>query len=458
MSKILILGRGPLPFESARYNNALGLRTWQLVKPLIKDGHEISLLIVESKIKKEQFSKYNDGDNGKIKLHTKPDSNFNLEELQRFHDGFKPDCIVAITHLPAFYASKIKTEVPIWVDLTGHWLTEGQALTKIKGNKIIDSYIKMEYTILIRADKVSCISESSEYSTIGELGLVGRLNRETLGYKFTTKIMPSYEERENKINRGVLRRKLVKRSDFVILWMGGYNVWTDVRTLFHGIEEAIKKNKNIKFVSIGGKIYNHDKETYPEFLNLIKKSKFKKHFILLGWVNTEDVNNYIKEADVGIVIEKDIYEGKLGTKLRIISWFYNGLPVICNEVTELSEIIKREKIGFVLPPEDIQSLKDLILYVSKLKKSELSKVAKKARAYCLRNFSFDTTTKELREWAKNPRRAPGYKNLKYVKDLGYSNINQIIENKIRNTNSTITPKIFTLINKLKRSFRLIKYG
>ena len=44
MSRILIFGMSPLPFENEKKAYGTGIRTWQFVLPLLEKGHEICLI------------------------------------------------------------------------------------------------------------------------------------------------------------------------------------------------------------------------------------------------------------------------------------------------------------------------------------------------------------------------------------------------------------------------------
>ena len=44
MTRILILGAAPLPFESLARQYAANLRTWHFTKPLLDDGHDVRLI------------------------------------------------------------------------------------------------------------------------------------------------------------------------------------------------------------------------------------------------------------------------------------------------------------------------------------------------------------------------------------------------------------------------------
>jgi glycosyltransferase involved in cell wall biosynthesis len=189
------------------------------------------------------------------------------------------------------------------------------------------------------------------------------------------------------------------------LWSGGYNTWTDVDTLFKGLTIAMKKNPKIKFVSTGGEIPEQDIKTYPGFISMIENSDFKNNFVMNGWVPGEDVPNYYFEADLGINIDKNIYEVKLGSKNRILDWMRAGLAVISSDVCELTETIKEEKIGYTFRPGDAEDLASKLLYLSGNRK-ELNLTAKRGKEYGRKYFNFDTTTKRLQEWVDNLSFAP----------------------------------------------------
>ncbi len=49
MSKILLLGVGPLPIENEQYNYALGMRTWQFYQALAKQN-KVKLIILDQNL------------------------------------------------------------------------------------------------------------------------------------------------------------------------------------------------------------------------------------------------------------------------------------------------------------------------------------------------------------------------------------------------------------------------
>jgi glycosyltransferase involved in cell wall biosynthesis len=368
--------------------------------------------------------------------------------LYGIYEEFKPDCIVGCSFYPSHAAAKLinyikelklsrdkepgagADTVPFWADLFGHVMAEAQARAITdKSDDCLYHYWNSEYGIISSADIFSVVSERQKYALIGELGAIGRLTMHTGDYEFARCIpcgMPAepFDHKKNVLS------DIKYENDFIILWTGGYNTWTDTDTLFKGLEKAMRVNKNIKFVSTGGEIPEQDMLTYPCFLEMIENSDLKNNFIMMGWIKGEDVPNYYFEADAGINIDKDIYEVRLGSKNRILDWFRAGLPVLSSNVCELTEIIEREGIGYTFKAGDSDDLASKLLYISG-KKNELKDTAEKAKKYALENFSFEKTTEVLRQWVMDPEIAPDTgkeKALVFRKDEAVKKLQFIVSN------------------------------
>lgn len=380
----------------------------------------------------------------------KKDDFENVELISEIFARFKPDCIVGCTFYPSNIASRLinylKSKnkdntydietgdpegrgevnsknrsrgngnndsvqninvVPFWADLFGHVMAEAQARAYIDDDdECLFHYWNSEYNIISNADVFSCVSSRQQYALIGELGATGRLNKYTSGYDFTNIIPCGLPLAEYKHTKNVFRGgDIINKGDFVVLWTGGYNTWTDVDTLFKGMILAMEKNSKIKFVSTGGEIPEQDMKTYPRFLSMINSSPYKDRFVMEGWVAGEDVPNYYLEADVGINIDKDIYEVRLGSKNRILDWFRAGLCVLSSNVCELTDIIEKEKIGYTFKPYDSNDLSAKLIYLAN-HPDEVKKTAIAGKKYGLLNFNFNKTTEKLQKWVESPAFSP----------------------------------------------------
>jgi len=419
MSKVLILGMAPLPFEKERKVYGTGIRTWQFAKSLLEDKHEVCIVVYKipstyennNKVKvaypidlnkcKQEFEKYS--------FYLIPLEKKEFEDeliLNNIHDIFVPDCIVGATFYPSFVATKIKSGTPFWADLFGHVMAEAQArATSIDDDEVLFHYLNQEMRIVNNADIFSCVSKRQESATIGELGISGRLNRYTSKYNFTRFVPCAAPDNDFSPAKRILRAIDVEEDDFVILYSGGYNTWVDIDTLFNALILVMSKNTKIKFVSTGGEIKGIDEKTYPRFLKMIENSRFKDRFIMKGWIPTQDVRNYYFEANLGINVDKKIYEVFFGSKNRILEWMRAGLLVLSSKVCELSHLLEEEGLGFTYSAEDANSLKNKIIEI--ISNPNLAKkVAEKAKKYVIENLTYYKTTEPLRKWVRNPKISP----------------------------------------------------
>jgi glycosyltransferase involved in cell wall biosynthesis len=431
--KILVFGVSPLPFERKVKLYGANIRTWNIIKPLLDDGHEVVLVGLRlddryeqgktafraQELKRDNFTYYS------LRKDLFDDLNF----LQKIHDRFNPGCVLGLNNVPCLSASLINTDKPIWADLNGSLLAEAQAKAYVYDN---DTYLTdlmaYERIILKRADIFSVCSLPQKFALIGELGLLGRLNKYTFGYELIRVIPNSIDKIPYSHKEKRLRGIEVQDDDFVVLYSGSYNTWTDTQTLFSALEASMAKNPKIKFVSLGGAVPGHDEKTYFDFLRKVEKSRFSSRFILKGWVEAQELPDYYLESDIGINVDSSNYETLLGARNRILDMFKAGLAVVCSLGTEISHLIKEQELGFTYPLEDSLELSRLILFCSQNKQLTRSR-GSQAKNYVFTNLTSDKTAYPLREWVKCPEAAKDrgkiaslpqdYSRAKFRRYLGY---------------------------------------
>ncbi|MGA2775333.1 MAG: glycosyltransferase [Candidatus Omnitrophota bacterium] len=411
MSKVLLLGICPLPIEQEEIMSALGIRTWQFTKSLLGDGHEICLVCSQ---RPGSYGK-NGVRNSEIRKLEKrlifhslsQEQILDLAYLQKIYDELQPDCIVSAgSSLLGYAVVQIKSNVPIWIDQCGELTAEAQMKAFIeKDNKHLCGFLKIDKQVLEKGDVFSSISPAQRYALIGKLGMSGRLNKDTVGYEFAY-VIPSGVDYVDDIEKSTAAKRIiprgsVKEDDFVVLWSGSYNTWTNVDVLFSALEKAMANNEKIKFVSTGGNVPLHNEITYSYFLKLIGQSRFKEKFIMLGWIPTRDMVNLYLESNLGINIDRPCYEAELGCRTRVLGWMGAGLPVLTTKFCELTKILEKNKLGFIFPAEDAEALSNSILGLS-FQKGLLKEYAQRAKNFVRQEFSYENTTRPLRAWVNNP--------------------------------------------------------
>jgi radical SAM protein with 4Fe4S-binding SPASM domain len=407
MSKVIVFGVSPLPIENEKRISGPGIRTWQFVKPLLDDQHQVCLISL-----RDQGAYFEDKPQHGLKIknfeyHSLCEDKFkDMGFIQNLADQFNPDCVISISSFcTSEVAAALNIPKPIWFD-RGDLMAEAQLKSyNSQDDSIPGEFYKLEESVLSRADVLSTVSFPQKCAVIGRLGGAGRLNRLTLGYEFVYVIPCGIDDEMRQGKAEMLRGKLVDKNDFVVLWSGGYNNWVDVDTLFKGLETAISLNSRIKFVSTGGPIDGQDDFTYKYFLSLIQKSKYEKHFIMLGWLSHDSLPGIYLESDLGLNIDKNCYETLLGSRHRLLDWMKTGLPFLTTTPSEFTQVLYNKKLCFACNSGDAASLSAAVLKLSR-NRTILKDYSRRIKGFVSANYLYGNTTQALREWVKKPGFAP----------------------------------------------------
>ncbi len=410
MARVFVLGTYLPRFQpSAKVTVASDIRTEQIVSALVGAGHEVRLCSA-THYGRTRGRRYLRLRNAQAPQYYEMNYFLSdqLDDLKRLAGDFKPDCVLGVSQWPSLIAASLGLDLPLWCDLWGGAMSEAQAKAYVyKDNSFINHFWGMERPVLLRADVFSTCSTFQEHFLVGELAVMGRLNRQSFGYKFAHTIPPGISEEHLETPRGrALRGKVVEPDDFVILWTGGYNTWTDIKTLFAGLERVFRVHKKAKFVSFGGCIQGHDDVTYARFCRLVEKSKFRKNYVLLGWRSRMDVLRAYRESDIGINIDRYHYELVFGTRTRLVSMIAYGLPVITTTGCELSYIIKENGLGLTFEIGCPGDLANALLNYARGLPASRERYSKLALEHFREHYTFQKTCEPLLKWVERPRRSP----------------------------------------------------
>lgn len=408
--RVVIVGNSPLPVENTERTFAPGIRTWHFATAAKDAGFEV--LIIGNRIPKS----YPDDSDSFLEL-SFDDIAYCSADPILFEDKtwlskkisqFKPTCVVSVNTHPSSIVADLDLDIPFWADLNGSAMAEAQAKAFVyDDDSFVSHFFDMESKVLPKADVFSVVSESQGFTLIGELSMFGRLSKKTMGYRFVRVVPNSVSDGEFEHTKNVIRNNLVSKDAFVILYSGGYNTWTDVETMFYGLEKAMEKNSSIEFVSTGGQIDGHDEYTYKHFQNLINDSKFKSRFHLCGWVPHEDLPNYYLESDLGINSDRYCYESLLGARTRTQDWLKACLPFISTKLSEVTSYLIENDLAYSFEHGDSDSLASEILSIAEHKDDLLAK-KHAIKEIVQTEFLIKHTLSEFKNWLKKPTFAPDH--------------------------------------------------
>ena len=424
---VLVLGVGPLPPENPPRLHAPGLRTWAFAQFLADRDFRVVIASVGFASGAATPAPVTNGERPAsialphdITAYQLPyDIEVAAEQLRLIDAEHCPRCVVSTTDYMNLVAVKAALPIPLWLDFNGQPMSERQLLGDVYAS---DAGLagQWEFVVpsLLAGDHFSACSDRQRYMLLGELGAVGRLNRLTTATSLVDVLVPyhlTYTTFEH--TRNVLRGICVRADDFVLLWSGGYNTWTDVDTLFHGLELAMAKNAKILFVSTGGAIPGHDDRTFERFRQMVEGSPNRGRYRLCGWVPSEDMPNYYLESNAAINIDRWSIEALVGHRNRILDWIMAGLPVLTTPLCELAKDLADRRLVTPFHAGDPHDLGRQLVHVVEHTAEAMGRAAQ-AREYVRLMLSADITLAPLAEWVAHPQAAPDLPPLSVRPELG----------------------------------------
>lgn len=414
--KILLLGQAPLPPELDPHKesrvSAPGIRAWHFGKALHEAGHEVELVSIwgsgqglpEGQPTSRQIAPG-------FTLYSLSEAAVASEgALAALESKFEPDGVVAASVWPSYLGALfLSPDVPFWGDMDGSPLAEGQAKAfTTSDDAVLEPYARYERTVLSRIDAISAVSSYQQYAMVGALATHGRLNRHTDGYRFTHVIPPTLDPVVSPPgDQKFLRGTIVPEDAFVVLWSGGFNTWTDIDTLFAGLEGAIAANPYLHFVATGGALGTHDRQTYPRFERLVAASPHRERYHLLGWRPYAGLHNYFLESDVGLILDRWSYEGLLGSRSRLLDWLLYELPTVLTMTAQLTEELVRDGLAFSFPHRDGAALAQMLTALA-AQPEQLQAARRRAHDYAVERFAYGVACRPMLEWAASPSHAPDF--------------------------------------------------
>jgi hypothetical protein len=401
LSRILVIGSGPLPGPSVRSMGFPSLRTAQFAAGLVEGGHEvrIGLLIGDD-----------EAGTSTAWLGPRPaalqtvevirtDLPGAIDGLTAIREGFAPHAVVtAGPFLPMAMGAAVAGDVPLWVDVPGDPMAEAQARGAVDGDDVIAKWREVYSAALARGDRFSTISERQRLALIGALGLAGRLAGEALGDELVRVVRGSVEPVMGWDAPSGAGPDLPDDA-FVLLFSGGWNTWLDHESMAEGVLHAMAADARIHFVATGGAIAGHHAAAYETFRATAAGSPYADRFHFLGWVEARRLAAVHASADVALCVDRRCYEAELGARTRLLEAMERGLRVASTVLCEQTEAMRGCEGFTELPLDDAEGIGRALVRLADGEPSGTGWGAIRAR------WSIAATTRDLVDWAATPVRS-----------------------------------------------------
>lgn len=358
---------------------------FDLANLLKENGHEVAFFSMqdEKNIKtdcKEYFVENSDMNSKNIfKALDVIYSKKNKKAMEKALDDFKPD----IVHLNNFQrqlsASIIKPikkrNIPIV--FTAHDLQAiCPAIVMLDNEKnICDKCINGKYMNCIKG---KCIKNSSLKSLLGAIEGKYYRNKKIYPKQIDKIITPSEFYKEKLEEDGIKSEKIEALHNFIDIDDYNVKIEDEGYALYYGriikekgVLNLIKAFKNIKNYQLYIAGDGPDIEKVKKY---IKDNKLEDKIKLLGFLNSDEVKEYVRKARF-IVVPSVWYEN---CPYSVLETLVMGKPIIGSNLGGIPELVKDNENGLIYKYNDIKELGNKMqeLFDNKEKAMQLGKVAK----------------------------------------------------------------------------------
>jgi glycosyltransferase involved in cell wall biosynthesis len=269
---------------------------------------------------------------------------------------------------------------------------------------------------LIRGDFFLCASEKQRDFWLGQLSALGRVNPvsydddETLRKLISVVPFGVSEQppvRTRPAIKGVVEG--IGPDDKVLLWGGGIYNWFDPLTLLHAVDRLRRRRPDVRLFFLGLKHPNPD---IPEMRMAVAARELSDRlgltgtfaFFNEGWVEYDDRQNYLLDADIGVSTHLDHVETAFSFRTRVLDYLWASLPTVATAGDALAELIEHRRIGLTVPAGDVDALEQAL---ARILDDDGLRATMSAGAGALgEEMTWPKVLAPLLEFCRQPRRAP----------------------------------------------------
>jgi GT2 family glycosyltransferase/glycosyltransferase involved in cell wall biosynthesis len=269
---------------------------------------------------------------------------------------------------------------------------------------------------LARGDFFLCASEKQRHFWLGQMAAVGRLNPSTYdddsSLDSLLAVVPfglssTPPRRTRPAVKGVVPG--IAETDKLILWAGGVYNWFDPVTLVRAVDQLRQQRPEVRLFFMGMRNPNPHvpamrmaaaTRELSDSLGLTGKHVFFNE----EWVDTDDRQNYLLDADLGVSTHFQHVETTFAFRTRMLDYLWAGLPIVATEGDTFADLIAVEGLGVAVPEQDVDALTDAL--ERSLFDEEFVASCRSAVDRVRSDFSWDAALRPLLDFCRAPRRAP----------------------------------------------------
>lgn len=261
-----------------------------------------------------------------------------------------PDFIICKETLPFIPFFVRLLNIPMLIDTSDWWFSI--LLGKRNFGKKLASILEKLEVRGWNSPKVTVVAHSKAEAEMSE----------KKGFRHEIKVInaPMYGNIFRPYNAKKQRKLLkFKDSDFVLAVHGIIHPSKGYDRLLEWWKKLSLEHKNWKLLIIGGSFG----ENWCR--NEIKRLNLENNAIMTGWLKTqEDLNQYLNAANCLLVIRRNTPENQGVIPSALYHSLPTGKPTLATGLPGFSEIIQHNVNGFLYTPDDYNSFKTVLEFIS----------------------------------------------------------------------------------------------
>ncbi|HEX3787275.1 MAG TPA: glycosyltransferase [Pseudonocardiaceae bacterium] len=266
-----------------------------------------------------------------------------------------------------------------------------------------------------RGDFFLCASDRQRHFWLGHFAALGRLTPElydadpTAGSLLAVAPFGLPGKAPARTGPG-LRAALpgISEKDKVVLWAGGVYSWFDPVTLVRAIGELRGRRSDVRLVFLG---MRHPNPDVPEMDVAVRTRAVAGQLELVGehvffnegWVPYGERQNWLLDADCGVTTHFQHVETTFAFRTRVLDYLWSSLPIVTTEGDAFADLVRIERLGVTVPPEDPRALAEALELV--LYDEEFAAGCRERIANVREQFTWDRTLAPLLDYCRNPHPA-----------------------------------------------------
>lgn len=278
----------------------------------------------------------------------------------------KIDCIV-VRDLPMALAGIIVAKlkrVPCFIDMAEPYpeMLEGyHVLQKVSIYKKVINLIIRNYHLSLIIEKISCKLSDHIFPVSKEIknGLIRKgISKSKITVFHNTPTVSFIQS----CNNYSTKLKCNSNDCLNIVYVGDLTEARGVPLVIDAVEELNKKQEQYNFVIIGGGRY------FDYLKKLVVKKNIEESVVFAGWVKHNEIVQYIKKCDIGIIPHLPTKHNNLTLPNKVFDYMAIGLPVLSGNLLPVKSILEETHAGLIF---DDQSMDSVVHQLLKLKDKKI---------------------------------------------------------------------------------------